>query len=97
MNDGVRAMNNILGPHSWPVGCQKTWGAVSDCTVSDTCGHGGSDGLHGYVHSLDDVVGDLKEFLDKVLMENPGIPCFCFGHSTGAAIILKVKFALRSA
>jgi len=31
-----------------------------------------------------------KAFLEKVLNENPGLPCFCFGHSTGAAITLKV-------
>lgn len=55
----------------------------------DWIGHGGSDGLHAYVHSLDYAVADLKSFLDKVLDENPGVPCFCFGHSTGAAIILK--------
>ncbi|KAM0952826.1 putative serine aminopeptidase, S33, alpha/Beta hydrolase [Dioscorea sansibarensis] len=29
-------------------------------------------------------------FLEKLLTENPGLPCFCFGHSTGAAIVLKV-------
>nr|XP_010910615.1 uncharacterized protein LOC105036557 [Elaeis guineensis] len=51
--------------------------------------HGGSDGLHGYVHSLDFAVDDLKAFFGKVLSENPGLPCFCFGHSTGAAIVLK--------
>ncbi|MBA0615972.1 hypothetical protein Godav_016069 [Gossypium davidsonii] len=28
-------------------------------------------------------------FLEKVLAENPGLPCFCFGHSTGGAIVLK--------
>ncbi|KAF5179105.1 Alpha/beta hydrolase family protein [Thalictrum thalictroides] len=56
----------------------------------DWIGHGGSDGLHGYVHSLDAAVSDMKAFLEKVLNENPGLPCFCFGHSTGAAIILKV-------
>lgn len=55
----------------------------------DWIGHGGSDGLHGYVHSLDYAVDDLKSFLDKILTENPGFPCFCFGHSTGAAIVLK--------
>ncbi|KAJ0981237.1 hypothetical protein J5N97_009492 [Dioscorea zingiberensis] len=55
----------------------------------DWIGHGGSDGLHGYVPSLDYAVSDLKAFLDKVLAENPRLPCFCFGHSTGAAIILK--------
>ncbi|XVF09400.1 hypothetical protein REPUB_Repub07fG0089200 [Reevesia pubescens] len=55
----------------------------------DWIGHGGSDGLHAYVHSLDDAVTDMKMFLEKVLAENPGIPCFCFGHSTGGAIVLK--------
>ncbi|KAJ8771898.1 hypothetical protein K2173_027075 [Erythroxylum novogranatense] len=55
----------------------------------DWIGHGGSDGLHAYVNSLDDAVNDLKSFLEKILAENPGVPCFCFGHSTGAAIVLK--------
>ncbi|KAF5734594.1 monoglyceride lipase-like [Tripterygium wilfordii] len=55
----------------------------------DWIGHGGSDGLHAYVHSLDYAVSDMKSFLEKVLAENPGLPCFCFGHSTGGAIILK--------
>ncbi|XP_056170789.1 uncharacterized protein LOC130138979 [Syzygium oleosum] len=55
----------------------------------DWIGHGGSDGLHAYVRSLDDPVCDLKSFIGRVLAENPGLPCFCFGHSTGAAIILK--------
>ncbi|XVF12227.1 hypothetical protein REPUB_Repub08aG0097100 [Reevesia pubescens] len=55
----------------------------------DWIGHGGSDGLHAFVHSLDDAVTDMKMFLEKVLAENPGLPCFCFGHSTGGAIVLK--------
>lgn len=55
----------------------------------DWTGHGGSDGLHGYVQSLDHAVHDLKMFLKKVSAENPGVPCFCFGHSTGGGIILK--------
>lgn len=32
-----------------------------------------------------------KAFLDTILSENPGLPCFCFAHSTGAAIVLKVS------
>ncbi|KAF9623424.1 hypothetical protein IFM89_003008 [Coptis chinensis] len=56
----------------------------------DWIGHGGSDGLHAYVHSLDDAVSDMKAFLKKVFEDNPGLPCYCFGHSTGAAIVLKV-------
>ncbi|MCD7452947.1 hypothetical protein HAX54_018916 [Datura stramonium] len=55
----------------------------------DWIGHGGSDALHAYVPSLDDAVNDMKQFLSKILAENPGLPCFCFGHSTGAAIVLK--------
>lgn len=58
----------------------------------DWIGHGGSDGLHAYVHSLDYAVTDMRTFLEKVLAENPGLPCFCFGHSTGAAIVLKALF-----
>ncbi|KAH1234069.1 Transcription termination factor MTERF5, chloroplastic [Glycine max] len=30
-----------------------------------------------------------KVFLEKILNENHGLPCFCHGHSTGAAITLK--------
>lgn len=55
----------------------------------DWIGHGGSDGLHAYVHSLDYAVNDLKAFVEKIVMDNRGLPCFCFGHSTGAAIVLK--------
>ncbi|KFK41786.1 hypothetical protein AALP_AA2G172000 [Arabis alpina] len=55
----------------------------------DWIGHGGSDGLHAFVPSLDYAVADLKSFLEKVFTENPGLPCFCIGHSTGGAIILK--------
>jgi pimeloyl-ACP methyl ester carboxylesterase len=56
----------------------------------DWIGHGGSDGLHGYVQALDHVVSDVKEYYRRVAAEYPGIPCFLFGHSTGGAIALKV-------
>ncbi|GMH06978.1 hypothetical protein Nepgr_008818 [Nepenthes gracilis] len=56
----------------------------------DWIGHGGSDGLHGYVPSLDHVVADTGAFLEKVKLDNPGVPCFLFGHSTGGAVVLKV-------
>lgn len=55
----------------------------------DWIGHGGSDGLHGYVPSLDYVVADIAAFLEKIKSDNPGIPCFLFGHSTGGAVVLK--------
>jgi predicted alpha/beta hydrolase len=53
-------------------------------------GHGGSDGLHGYVPSLDYVVEDIDVLLGKIVLENPGVPCFLLGHSTGGAVVLKV-------
>ncbi|KAI4377646.1 hypothetical protein MLD38_015241 [Melastoma candidum] len=57
----------------------------------DWIGHGGSDGLHGYVPSLDHVVADTGAFLEKIKLENPGVPCFLFGHSTGGAVVLKAS------
>ncbi|KAI4380146.1 hypothetical protein MLD38_006368 [Melastoma candidum] len=57
----------------------------------DWIGHGGSDGLHGYVPSLDHVVADSGAFLEKIKLENPGVPCFLFGHSTGGAVVLKAS------
>ncbi|OEL26623.1 Monoglyceride lipase [Dichanthelium oligosanthes] len=57
----------------------------------DWIGHGGSDGLHGYVPSLDYVVEDIEVLLDKIMMENPGVPCFLLGHSTGGAVVLKAS------
>ncbi|KAL8153857.1 hypothetical protein V2J09_011617 [Rumex salicifolius] len=61
----------------------------------DWIGHGGSDGLHGYVHSLDDAVSDVKAFMDEISAQNLGSPCFCFGHSTGGAILLKAALDPR--
>ncbi|XP_072973685.1 uncharacterized protein [Typha angustifolia] len=57
----------------------------------DWTGHGGSDALHGYVQSIDYAISDLKMYMERLSAENPGLPCFCFGHSTGAAIILKAS------
>ncbi|KAK3163394.1 hypothetical protein QOZ80_1AG0003040 [Eleusine coracana subsp. coracana] len=57
----------------------------------DWIGHGGSDGLHGYVPSLDYVIKDIEVLLDKIMEENPGVPCFLLGHSTGGAVVLKAS------
>lgn len=56
----------------------------------DWIGHGGSDGLHGYVPSLDYVIEDMEVLLDKIMLDSPGVPCFLLGHSTGGAVVLKV-------
>ncbi|KAH9610817.1 hypothetical protein KSS87_006789 [Heliosperma pusillum] len=57
----------------------------------DWTGHGGSDGLHGFVPSLDHVVADTAAFVEKIKPDHPGIPCFLFGHSTGGAVVLKAS------
>uniref|UniRef100_A0ACD5VNH7 Uncharacterized protein n=1 Tax=Avena sativa TaxID=4498 RepID=A0ACD5VNH7_AVESA len=57
----------------------------------DWIGHGGSDGLHGYVPSLDYVIEDMEVLLDKIMLEAPGVPCFLLGHSTGGAVVLKAS------
>jgi alpha-beta hydrolase superfamily lysophospholipase len=57
----------------------------------DWIGHGGSDGLHGYVPSLDYVIEDMEVLLEKIMLEAPGVPCFLLGHSTGGAVVLKVR------
>ncbi|KAF2302011.1 hypothetical protein GH714_031309 [Hevea brasiliensis] len=61
----------------------------------DWIGHGGSDGLHGYVPSLDHVVADTGAFLEKINSEHPGVRCFLFGHSTGGAVVLKAATCPR--
>ncbi|KAH7373130.1 hypothetical protein KP509_17G038600 [Ceratopteris richardii] len=55
----------------------------------DWIGHGGSDGLHGYVPSLDYVVSDTVALLRWITDRNPSLPCFLYGHSTGGAVALK--------
>ncbi|KAE8668562.1 putative Polyketide cyclase/dehydrase and lipid transport superfamily protein [Hibiscus syriacus] len=60
-------------------------------------GHGGSDGLNGYVPSLDHVVADTGTFLGKIKSENPGVPLFLFDHSTGGAVVLKVLHTFKAA
>ncbi|KAL2613167.1 hypothetical protein R1flu_024859 [Riccia fluitans] len=62
----------------------------------DWIGHGGSDGLHGYVESLDHVVHDTKLFMKEVTAEYPNVPLFLFGHSTGGAIALKTSVVLNN-
>jgi hypothetical protein len=36
------------------------------------------------------IIWKQEVLLDKIMMENPGVPCFLLGHSTGGAVVLKV-------
>eukprot|EP00268_Persea_americana_P043258 TRINITY_DN4345_c0_g1_i2.p1 TRINITY_DN4345_c0_g1~~TRINITY_DN4345_c0_g1_i2.p1 ORF type:complete len:276 (-),score=49.99 TRINITY_DN4345_c0_g1_i2:803-1630(-) len=58
----------------------------------DYPGFGLSDGLHGYIPSLDRLVDDVAEHFSKV-KEDPEykhLPSFLFGQSMGGAVALKV-------
>lgn len=56
--------------------------------VYSSIGHGGSDGLHAYVHSLDDAVSDLvssgntRILLNKYLNGSLGTTVKCCCHVT---------------
>ncbi|KAI3422785.1 Hydrolase_4 domain-containing protein [Psidium guajava] len=88
---GILVIIHGLNEHSGRYACFAR--QLTSCNYGvyamDWIGHGGSDGLHGYVPSLDHVVADTGAFLEKIKSDNPGIPCFLFGHSTGGAVVLK--------
>ena len=54
----------------------------------DLRGHGRSSGKRGHIHSWNDYRSDVKAFLDLLLSTHPSSPCFIFGHSLGALIVL---------
>ncbi|XP_020536797.1 caffeoylshikimate esterase isoform X2 [Jatropha curcas] len=58
----------------------------------DYPGFGLSEGLHGYIPSLDKLVTDVAEHF-SIIKENPkfqGLPSYLFGQSLGGAVALKV-------
>ncbi len=58
----------------------------------DLRGHGHSEGLRGYIDSLDVFIGDLYQHF-KTVKAAAGRPCFVLGHSMGA--LLSLIFAGR--
>ncbi len=56
----------------------------------DLRGHGRSAGPRSHVGSFDQFVDDLEVFLDRVREREPEKPIFLFGHSMGAAIVLRL-------
>ncbi|GLU04739.1 hypothetical protein SLE2022_218710 [Rubroshorea leprosula] len=60
----------------------------------DQTGFGLSEGLHGYIHSFDELADNVIEQYEKIKgrPELRGLPCFIFGQSMGGAITLKVHF-----
>jgi len=59
----------------------------------DLRGHGHSEGLRGYIDSLDVFIGDLYQYFKTVRTATGDVPCFVLGHSMGA--LLSLIFAGR--
>jgi alpha-beta hydrolase superfamily lysophospholipase len=54
----------------------------------DLRGNGKSSGQRAYINSWDEYREDVGAFLEVVKSQNPGIPCFLFGHSMGGLTVL---------
>jgi alpha-beta hydrolase superfamily lysophospholipase len=65
---------NYLGEHGYAV------------ATFDLRGHGRSEGHRAYVHSFDEYLSDLGQFLGRVRERKPGKAIFVLGHSMGGTI-----------
>lgn len=59
----------------------------------DHRGHGRSPGKRGHVDHFDDFITDVSGLVARARREQPGTPCFLFGHSVGGLIVL--TYALK--
>ena len=53
----------------------------------DMRGHGRSDGKKVYVNDFDDLIADLKIFVQDLRRKNSNLPVFMFGHSMGGTTV----------
>ena len=54
----------------------------------DLRGHGNSDGRHSYANSLEELLHDIRIFLEKIKVEHPKTALFLIGHSFGGQLVL---------
>jgi len=59
-----------------------------NCYLYDHRGHGLSEGIRGDVVSFHDYAEDLAIVYNTVLVENPHLPIYVFGHSMGSLVVL---------
>lgn len=59
----------------------------------DLRGHGRSSGERGVVSNIDDVLRDVRSFLDFISEHNPSLPQFLLAHSAGGLFACEVMIA----
>ena len=62
-------------------------------TLYDQQGHGQSEGTRGHAASIEVLLDDLGQFLEKTKDLYPGLPVFLYGHSMGGNVAL--NYVLR--
>jgi len=56
----------------------------------DHVGHGRSEGLRGYVQTIEIIHDDVSDLVLKAHAASPNLPLFLFGHSMGGVIAIQV-------
>lgn len=54
----------------------------------DQRGHGQSEGMRSYIHSMDELVGDLHQMVANVRQQDAKKPLYILGHSMGTQVVL---------
>jgi acylglycerol lipase len=67
---------------------ERLAGAGYAAYALDHRAHGRSEGKRGRVDDVDDVVADLRAFIDLAAARHPGKPVYLLGHSMGAAVAI---------
>ena len=71
--------------------------ALCDASVRvvapDHIGHGQSEGIRGYIPKIELAIADASKVLNSLLVSEPPLPTFVFGHSMGGAIAILVAAA----
>lgn len=83
-----------IGDHSGLYGhlCNALLRGGYAVSTFDLRGHGRSDGRRGHLR-IDDAMADIELVLDDTRRRFERIPCFLYGHSLGALLVL--HYALR--
>jgi acylglycerol lipase len=85
-----------LNSYSQPTGfiAKELAGTGCEVLAYDFRGHGKSQGIRGYIHSIDDLIDDTLEYISLIQQLYPGLPLFLMGGSLGAAVVTQVSIRI---